>query len=77
MDCCEALINRICDDLAEDINSELCQQLREHLEVCEECRNQVESMRDTVTLYQCLKEKEVPKDIHARLIKMLNVEDTA
>ena len=77
MDCCEALINRIWDDLAEDINSELWQQLREHLKVCEECRNQVESMRDTVTLYQCLKEKEVPKDIHARLFKMLNVEDTA
>ena len=77
MDCCEKLLKRVCDDLSENINSDLCQQLRNHLEDCEDCRNQVETMRETVTLYQCLKEKKVPHDIHERLVKMLNVEDLA
>ncbi len=75
MDCCEKLLKRVCDDLSENINSDLCQQLRNHLEECEDCRNQVETMRETVSLYQCLKEKKVPRDIHERLLKMLNVED--
>ncbi len=77
MDCCEELLKRVCDDLSENINSNLCQQLRDHLDECDDCRNQVESMRETVALYQCLKDKKVPKDIHERLVKMLNVEDVA
>ncbi len=77
MDCCEKLLKQVCDDLSENINSELCAQLKAHLEDCEECRNQVESMKGTVNLYQCLKEKKVPQDIHERLFKMLNVEDAA
>lgn len=75
MDCCEKLLKQVCDDLAEEVNSELCTELKKHLENCEDCRNQVESMRGTVTLYQCLKEKKVPQDIHQRLLKLLNVQD--
>ena len=75
MDCCEKFLQQICDELAEDINSELCEKLRNHLEVCQDCRNQVMSMRRTVNLFKCLKEKEVPRDIHERLFKLLNVED--
>ena len=77
MDCCEELLKRVCDDLSENINSDLCQKLRDHLQDCDDCRNQVETMRETVSLYQCLKEKKVPRDIHERLLKMLNVEDFA
>jgi len=77
MDCCEELLKQVCDDLAEDVNSELCDQLRDHLEDCADCRNQVESMRGTVTLFQCLKEKKVPQDVHDRLFRLLNVEDVA
>ena len=75
MDCCEKLLKQVCDDLAENINSELCAELKDHLENCKDCRNQVESMRGTVNLYHCLKEKKVPQDIHERLLKLLNVQD--
>jgi hypothetical protein len=74
MDCCEKLLKQVCDDLAENINSELCAELKAHMEGCEDCRNQVESMRGTVNLFRCLEEKNVPRDIHERLLKMLNVE---
>ena len=71
---CEKIINRVCGDLSENINSPLCQELKTHLEDCDQCRQQVESMRGTVSLFQCLETKKVPADIHQRLAKMLNVE---
>ncbi|MBN1464432.1 hypothetical protein JXA02_01635 [candidate division KSB1 bacterium] len=77
MDCCEKMLQQVCDELAEDINSELCEKLKKHLENCQDCREQVESMRSTVNLFQCLKDKKVPRDIHERLLKLLNVEDAA
>ncbi|MBN1561107.1 hypothetical protein JW998_12710 [candidate division KSB1 bacterium] len=77
MDCCEKFLQQVCDELAEDINSELCERLRTHLETCQDCRNQVASMRSTVSLFQCLKDKQVPRDIHERLFKLLNVTDDA
>lgn len=76
MDCCEKLFKKICDDLAEDINSALCQKLKNHIKECKTCRDQLQSMRDTVNLFRCLEEKNVPVDIHQRLYKMLNVEET-
>lgn len=76
MECCEKVLQQLCDDLAEDINSELCAQLKQHLQDCEDCRMQLQSMRSVVKLFQCLKEKDVPPDIHQRLVKLLNVEES-
>ncbi|RPH95197.1 MAG: hypothetical protein EHM72_15140 [Calditrichaeota bacterium] len=74
MECCEKVLQQICDDLAENIHSPLCQKLRAHLDECDDCRQQVQSMRSAIKLYQCLKDKDVPADIHKRLITLLNVE---
>ncbi len=74
MDNCEKILEKVCEDLSEDINSKLCNELRDHLEDCDYCRSQIESMRDTVSLFKCLDIKQVPLDIHQRLVKMLNVE---
>jgi hypothetical protein len=72
---CEKMIKQVCDELAEDINSNFCESLTKHLEECEDCRAQVGAMRNTVKLYKCLEKKVVPVDIHNRLLKMLNIED--
>ena len=77
MDCCEKLVEKVCQDLSEDINSELCSQFKDHLADCEDCRNQVESLKGTVNLFHCLKEKKVPHEIHERLFKLLNMDDAA
>ena len=77
MDCCEKLLKQVCDELSEDVNSEVCSELRQHLEECDDCRNQVESMRGTVNLFQCIQEKKVPRDIHERLLKLLNVDEVS
>lgn len=75
MECCESVLQRLCDELAEDIDSELCAELKMHLEECEECRTQLESMRTLVHLFRCLSEKEVPKAVHDRLLTLLNVQE--
>ena len=72
---CENLLNQICDELAEDINSEVCESIRQHLESCEVCRTQVTSMQKAVLLFRCLEDKNVPPATHQRLLKLLNVMD--
>ncbi len=72
---CEKILVQICDELAEDINSETCQAIKKHLDECENCRNQLDSMRNMVALFRCMEEKNVPKGTHRRLLKMLNVEE--
>ncbi len=72
---CDKFIQQVCDDLAENIDSNFCESLKNHLEECEECRAQVNALRNAVHLYQCLDEKKVPPNMHDRLLKLLNVEN--
>ena len=72
---CEDVLKQLCDELAEDVNSETCEKLRKHLESCHDCANQLGSMRNTVNLFKCLEEKNVPSGIHERLLKMLNIDE--
>ena len=72
---CEKFLRQVCEDLAEDINSDFCESLRQHLEECEDCQVEVTAMRKAVNLYQCLDEQKVPFEIHQRLLKLLNVQD--
>ena len=75
MDCCEKVVQQICDELTDDIDGQICEKLKAHIAECEECRNQLNSMRDTVHLYQCLEDSKVPQDVHERLYQMLNVDN--
>ena len=71
---CDKIIDRACKDLAEDVNSPLCTELKTHLEECNQCREQIETMRGAVNLFQCLEARQVPIEVHQRLAKLLNVE---
>ncbi len=72
---CDEILDRICDDLSEDINSEVCIEIKNHIKTCSECRVQLMSMKNAVNLFKCLDDKVVPQNIHDRLIKLLNVQD--
>lgn len=72
---CEKILLKICDELAEDINSAFCQSISIHLERCPDCRQNLKSMRNTIHLFRCLEEREIPENIHQRLIKVLNIPD--
>ncbi len=70
---CEKILDEICAELAEDIDSDVCQRLKQHLTECPECARQLQTMRSTVHLFALLKEKEVPEKIHERLAMVLNI----
>ena len=72
---CNKILRQVCDDLAEDVNSEFCESLKNHLDQCENCRTEIGAMKNAVNLYKCLENKEVPQDIHNRLVSLLNVQD--
>ena len=72
---CNKILKQVCDDLAEDVNSEFCESLKNHLDECEDCRTEIGAMKNAVNLYKCLENKKVPADIHKRLVSLLNVED--
>ena len=74
---CEKIVKQLCDELAEDVNSEVCLKIRQHLENCCDCRNQLASVRNTVNLFRCLEQRDVPENIHARLVQLLNVGNIA
>jgi hypothetical protein len=72
---CDTVLQQICDELAEDIQSEVCENIRFHLANCPQCNSQLTSMRNAVQLFRCLREQEVPSAIHNRLVILLNMPD--
>lgn len=51
---CPDKIEKICLELGEDIDSEVCQELRAHFEECPDCKAFVDSLRKTVYLYRAM-----------------------
>ena len=70
---CNKVLERLCDDIADDIDAKLCQELALHIEKCEFCQNQLGSVKSTVKLFQCLKDQDVPETVHSRLAMLLNL----
>ncbi len=71
---CESILKKICDELSEDIHSELCASIRQHLKECATCEQNLSAMRRTVELFRCLNQEAVPPNIHQRLVRLLNIE---
>ena len=71
--------NKLCDDLSDNINGELCDEVKEHLKDCPECRIYVDTLKQTVYLYrgeQEIEEEEgIPEDVSNRLFKVLNLDN--
>jgi len=74
---CFKTIDQICDALGENIDSELCQEIKQHLDSCPRCCAQVDSLRKTVHLYQNMENIDVPSTVDKRLWKVLNLEKPA
>ncbi len=70
--------NKLCDDLSTDIDAEVCDEVKEHLKDCPECRVYVDTLKQTVYLFrgeQELESKEgIPEDVSDRLFKVLDLD---
>ncbi|KPK89705.1 hypothetical protein AMJ80_09400 [bacterium SM23_31] len=72
MDCIKK-IEEICDRLGEDIDSEWCKKLKEHLKDCPVCCAYVDTIKKTVELYKVLPEADLSEEVQERLRKTLKL----
>ncbi|MCH8125177.1 hypothetical protein IIC38_04345 [candidate division KSB1 bacterium] len=49
---CKENWQELCNYLEEDFDSVICQDLKDHLEECPDCKENVESIRSTVDMYR-------------------------
>ncbi|MFC1557431.1 zf-HC2 domain-containing protein, partial [candidate division KSB1 bacterium] len=64
----------ICDYLGGDLDSEMCEEIKEHLENCPECGVYIDSIKRTVYLYQKNKEGyTIPNDCRKKILKNIKV----
>lgn len=71
---CKDVMKHICESLGEDLNSEKCVAIKQHLDNCDSCKNYFKTVELTIDLYKKYNE-EVPKDAHTRLMNFLDLND--
>ena len=74
---CKQLLGNLSDYIDGDLQAELCAELEQHLQGCDNCRIVVNTLRKTVELYRETNEQVVlPDDVRERLFNKLNLELT-
>jgi len=76
-DLCAQLKAQLPDYLDGEARAEICRAIEEHLASCDDCRVMVDTMKKTITLYRNAPREDVPQDVHARLVRMLKLEEIA
>jgi predicted anti-sigma-YlaC factor YlaD len=73
---CHTLLQSLSDYIDGELESELCIQLEQHLDGCEDCRIVVNTLTRTIDLYRANSEKiELPEDVRLRLYTNLKLLD--
>lgn len=71
---CKDVMNHICDNLGEDLDSPKCVAIKEHLENCGKCQKYYKSINITIESYKTYEVK-ITEDIHNNLMKYLGLDD--
>jgi|WetSurMetagenome_2_1015567.scaffolds.fasta_scaffold774266_2 anti-sigma factor RsiW len=69
---CDKVYLYICDNLDEDINSERCRQIKQHLAECPNCSSYLNSLKKTIALYRTLPAPPVPVETHRELFRTIS-----
>lgn len=70
---CRHYLGELSDYIDGTLSSELCRELEQHMETCENCRVVVNTFSKTVALYHRLPEPEMPDAVRERLFKVLDL----
>lgn len=71
---CKIVMDHICENLGEDLNSEKCIAIKNHLDECADCKNYFNSVEQTIDFYRKYNIN-LPKDAHERLLNVLGLEE--
>jgi len=71
---CKDVVNHICENLGEELNSPKCVEIKNHLENCGSCRNYFHSVETTIQFYKNYN-VELNKDSHNKLLNILGLNE--
>ena len=71
---CKVVMNHICENLGEDLNSEKCIAIKNHLNECDDCKNYFNSIEQTIEFYRKYNIN-LPGEAHDRLISALGLKN--
>ncbi len=71
---CQEIFAALSDYIDGDLEGDVCAQVKAHLHRCPECRQVVDTLCETVTLYQRYGQAELPAGVRARLYAVLERE---
>lgn len=71
---CKEVMNHICDNLGEDLNSPKCVAIKTHLDNCESCQKYFKNVESTIQFYKKYN-VEVDENIHTRLLNFLGLDE--
>jgi predicted anti-sigma-YlaC factor YlaD len=71
---CKDVMKHVCESLGEDLNSESCRNIKQHLDDCPGCQNYFKSVEKTIDFYKDYNIK-MPDDAHNRLMSALGLSE--
>jgi anti-sigma factor (TIGR02949 family) len=74
---CHKLLDNLSDFIDGNLKDELCQEIQQHLEECENCQIVLDTLRKTIYLVRANASGpfEIPTDVRERLYQRLDLED--
>jgi len=71
---CTDVMNHLCENLGEELNSDKCTAIKEHLNNCDNCQNYFKTVESTIKFYKQYDVK-ISEDAHLRLLDVLGLKD--
>jgi anti-sigma factor (TIGR02949 family) len=74
---CHHLLDNLSEFVDGELKDELCQEIQQHLDDCEDCKVVVDTLRKTIYLVRANASEpvELPQDVRERLFRRLDLEE--
>ncbi len=72
---CQQWLGQLSDYVDGDLAEGMCQEIRRHMQDCQNCRVVVDTLRKTVSLYRVQGQEPTPENVEDRLLHVLNLDD--
>lgn len=71
---CKDVMQHICESLGEELNSQRCVAIKQHLDGCPDCKSYFKTVELTIDYYKKYN-VEMPEKAHTRLMNFLDLDD--